>query len=210
MQYGSCCRTSDKWHPVLLLGDAGCGAAVLFLPACRKSTFGYGARQAELGFVSCLLRSTLFLAYFFFFCYPKAGSEAAFSCQWGWARLQQGQDTAVVRAGPCAGGAELPLESCWWPGQWDKRCAAFICLWSIPSLANSSVAACHLGGIEMFLKWPFWFPFLLPALFLWKLLHSGCCQFKSLLNHSKRVCRISVLSVTYTVLPGPFLSVTEK
>lgn len=148
--------------------------------------------------------------FFFFFCYPKAGSEAVFSCQWGWARLQQGQDRAVVRAGPCAGGAELPLESCWWPGQWDKRCAAFICLWSIPSLANSSVAACHLGGIEMFLKWPFWFPFLLPALFLWKLLHSGCCQFKSLLNHSKRVCRISVLSVTYTVLPGPFLSVTEK
>lgn len=117
VQYGSCCRTSDKWHPVLLLGDAGCGAAVLFLPACRKSTFGYRARQAELGFVSCLLRSTLFLAHFFFFFFviPKQAVKL-FSPASG-----AGPGCSRARIGQWSGqGHVLVVQSCLWSPAGDQ------------------------------------------------------------------------------------------
>lgn len=203
-------RTSDKWHPVLELGRCRVWSCSSISASIQKIHLWLQSKEGRIGI--CFLFVEIypfFRLVFWVFLKSKAGTAAACSCHQGWARLQQGRHRGVVRAGWCAGGAELPLESCWCgTGDRDsgpRRCAALLCLWSIPSLA-SSAAACHLGGTEMFLQWPFLFHFFPP----WKLLHSGCCQFRSFLNHSRHVCRISVLSVIYTVLPGPFLPLIEK
>lgn len=137
-------------------GDTGCETAVLFLPEYRKSTFGYRAKKAELEFISCLWRSNLFFALFFlFFWNPKQalklvaptsravpGSSRASTGQWS-----EKDNVLVVQS--CLwspAGVGLVTGTVGWEG------VQLICLWSIPNLANSSAAACHLGGTEMFLQ----------------------------------------------------------
>lgn len=87
------------------------------------------------------------------------------------------------------------------------------CLQSSPGSSASPVPASgparHLEGAGVFSERPLCFFFFLPALPPLQLSHPGC-QFKSFLNRSRRVCRVSAPSVIYTVLPGPLCSITEK
>lgn len=137
-------------------------------------------------------------------------SRASTEWWWVWGRIRPlpGLCAGQLRAasgGPAAG---APAR-----GRWDERACGS---WS-PSLVeqpqfsqqlcNSSPSGRHKNVLKM--TFFVFFFFFLSALSSQKLSRPGC-QFKSSLNHSRRVHRISAASVIYTMLPGPLCSVTEK
>lgn len=195
---------------MLLFGRWGACSCLSLSTSVKIICLWLQSEEGKIG-ICFLFVERCYFSFFYFFS-VKQRAEAPHSCGWGGAGLGSGRDSTGRWVGSriwplpglCVSSAELLLEVLLVSGQargwWDKS-------WFSQQLCNSSPS----GRCKNILKMTFFFSlvFYFPAPFLWKLSCPGC-QFKSSLNHSRHVHRISAPSVIYTVLPGPLCSVTEK
>lgn len=188
--------------PALLFGRCGACSCLSVSAGAQIIRLRLQSEEGEIGF------RFLFVGrhHFSFFLFQSRAADG------GCSLLPVGLGSSRASAGsvPCLGCVLLARGPA--RGRWDERVRGS----RTPShvkqpqfsqqLCNSSTSGRHKNVLKMTFFVSF---FSLPALSPRELSRPGC-QFKNSLNHSRRVRRISALSVIYTVLPGPLRSVTEK